>query len=78
MVSVAPALACVPQMDKRGKVVNGAFVVCGASTFAAHLGFTVSAQPEMVPALLCVKLLGGLAGVVIALLATKNMKQTGI
>ena len=76
MVSVAPALASVPRMDRRGKVVNGAFLVCGASTFAAHLGFTVTAQPEMVPALLTVKLLGGLAGALIAFFATNNMKET--
>lgn len=75
MVSVAPALAMIPHMDKRGKVVNGAFVVCGASAFAAHLGFAVSTQPELVPALLAVKLLGGFLGVVIALLATRNMQS---
>lgn len=74
MVSVVPALAMVPQMDKRGKVINGAFVVCGASTFAAHLAFTVSAQPEMVPALLAAKLLGGLLGAAIAFAATRNLQ----
>ncbi|MGM9641388.1 MAG: ethanolamine utilization protein EutH [Faecousia sp.] len=74
MVSVVPALATIPHMDKRGKVVNGAFVVCGASAFAAHLGFAVSTQPEMVPALLAVKLLGGFLGVAIALLATRNIQ----
>lgn len=74
MVSVVPALAMVPQMDKRGKVVNGAFVVCGASTFAAHLAFTVSTQPALVPALLAAKLLGGLLGAVIAFAATRNLQ----
>lgn len=72
MVSVVPALAMIPRMDKRGKVVNGAFVVCGASAFAAHLGFTVSAEPDMVAALLAAKLLGGLLAIVIALAATKK------
>lgn len=72
MVSVVPALAMIKGMDRRGKVVNGAFVVCGASAFAAHLGFTVSAQPELVPTLLAVKMLGGFLGVAIALLATRN------
>ena len=72
MVSVVPALAMIPRMDKRGKVVNGAFVVCGASAFAAHLGFCLSAEPDMAAALLISKLLGGALGVVIALAATKN------
>lgn len=71
VVSVMPALAMVPHMDNRGKVVNGAFVVCGASAFAAHLGFTLSAEPQLAAALLAAKLLGGLAGIAIALAATK-------
>lgn len=72
MVSAAPALASIPRMDDRGKTVNGAFLVCGASCFAAHLGFAASTQPETVPALLAAKLLGGCLGVAIALLATRN------
>lgn len=72
MVSVAPALAMIPRMDNRGKVMNGAFAVCGASAFAAHLGFTVGTQPQMVTALLTAKLLGGLLGAALALLATRK------
>lgn len=71
MVSVA----LIPRMDKRGKVVNGAFLVCAASAFAAHLGFAVSTQPEMVPALLAAKLVGGSLGAVIALLATGKARS---
>lgn len=72
MVSVAPALAMIPRMDNRGKVMNGAFAVCGASAFAAHLGFTVGTQPQMVTALLTAKLLGGFLGAALALLATRK------
>ena len=75
-VSVMPALAMVSRMDNRGKVVTGAFVVCGASAFAAHLGFALSAEPQLASALLAAKLLGGLAGIAIALAATR--KQTAI
>lgn len=74
MVSVTPALAMIPDMDKRGKVVNSAYIVCGASAFAAHLAFTMSTQPDMVPALLSAKLLGGFLGAAIALFATRNWK----
>ena len=65
----------VPRMDNRGKVVIGAFVVCGASTFAAHLGFVLSTEPQLATALVTAKLLGGLAGIVIALVATKKQPQ---
>lgn len=72
MVSVTPALAMMKRMDPRGKVVNGAFLVCAASAFAAHLGFCLSVQPEMATALLSAKLLGGVLGIGISLIATKN------
>ncbi len=71
-VSVTPALVMMKDMDDRGKVVNAAFLVCGASSFAAHLGYTVSAAPEMTAALLAAKLLGGVLGAAIALAATKS------
>ena len=76
MVSVVPALAMVPRMDPRGKVVCGAFVVCTASAFAAHLGFTVSAEPDMTAALLTAKLLGGILGIFLALRVTKAENPT--
>lgn len=72
MVSVTPALAMIPEMDKRGKVVCSAYLVCGASAFAAHLAFTMGTQPDMVPALLSAKLLGGILGAVIALFMTRD------
>lgn len=76
MVSVVPALAMFPRMDTRGKVVNGAFLVCSASAFAAHLGFALSAEPDMAAALLAAKLLGGLVGIILALLFTTKKEPT--
>lgn len=72
MVSVVPALAMIPRMDKRGKVVCGAFVVSSASLFAAHLGFTLSTEPELATALITAKLLGGICAVALTLIATKQ------
>lgn len=76
VVSVVPALAMVPRMDNRGKVVIGAFLVCGASTFAAHLGFTMAQEPQMLPSLLIAKLLGGVLGMVLALIVTGKQKYS--
>lgn len=72
-VSLTPSLAMIPEMDKRGKVVCSAYMVCGASVFAAHLAFTMSMEPDMVPAMLSAKMAGGILGAVIALLATRNI-----
>ena len=65
-VSVVPAIALIRDMDRRGKIVNAAFLVCAASALAAHLGFTFGAEKEMVVPLLVVKFLGGILGGVTA------------
>lgn len=75
MVSVTPALAAIPRMDPRGKVVVSAFLVCAGSCFAAHLGYTVGVQPELTGVLLGVKLLGGLLAILLALFATGKGKK---
>lgn len=72
MVSVTPALSMIPRMDQRGKVVVSAFLVCAGSCFAAHLGYTVGAEPEMTGPLLVVKLLGGVLGLGLAIAATRK------
>ena len=65
-VSVLPALTLFPQMDKRGKLVNGAFLVGAASALAAHLGFTFAVDRAMVPALLAAKFTAGFGAAIIA------------
>ena len=75
LVSVTPALAMIPRMDERGKVLCGASVVCGASAFSAHLGFVLSAEPEMAAPLLLAKLLGCAVGVILALAATRRDRR---
>lgn len=70
LVSLAtplPALSMYPDMDRRGKVAAGAFLVSGASLLAAHMGFVVSVEPEMLFPLFAGKLTGGLAAAALAL-----------
>lgn len=74
LVSVTPALVMIPEMDRRGKVVCSAAMVCGASAFAAHLAFAMSTEPELVSALLAAKLLGAGMAAAIALAATRDFK----
>ena len=72
MVSSLPVLAMLKDMDPRGKVVNIAFIVSGTAVLAAHLGFTISAAPEMLGALFAAKRTGGFAGAALALAATRK------
>lgn len=70
-ITVMPALAMVRYMDQRGKVLCGSFLVCGASAFAAHMGFAASTQPDLILPLLGGKFAGALLGLVIAMRMTR-------
>lgn len=67
MVSVIPAISMYKDMDEKSKVVNGAFLVSAASMLAAHAGFTLSREPELLGALIGAKLSGGLAAFLLAM-----------
>ena len=62
----------VKDMDSRGKVVNIAFAVSAAFVFGDHLGFTAGFAPEMLPAVIVGKLVGGITAVAVALLLTRK------
>jgi len=65
-------LGLVKDMDQRGKVVNVAFAVSAAFVFGDHLGFTAGFAPELLPAMIVGKLVGGVSAVALALLLTKK------
>lgn len=56
----------VEKMRPRDKVVAIAFAVCAAFTFGDHLAFTANFQPTLIAPLLLGKLLGGVAGFILA------------
>ncbi len=66
-VSVMPALSMYSDMDEKGKVANAAFLVSAASLLAAHMGFTISMEPELLGALFGGKLSGGAAAFALSL-----------
>ena len=64
----------VKDMDDRGKVVNMAFAVSAAFVFGDHMGFTAGFAPEMLPAMIAGKLVGGISAVLVAIALTKKEK----
>ena len=62
----------VKEMDSRGKVVNIAFAVSAAFVFGDHMGFTAGFAPEMLPAMIVGKLVGGVTAIAVALLLTRK------
>lgn len=61
----------VKDMDDRGKVINIAFAVPAAFVFGDHLGFTAGFAPELLPAMIVGKLVGGVVAVGVALALTR-------
>ena len=75
LASLANSIATfglVKDMDKRGKVVNIAFAVSAAFVFGDHMGFTAGFAPQMLPAMIVAKLVGGLSAVAVALWITQK------
>ena len=65
----------VEKMDQRGKVVNIAFAVSAAFVFGDHLGFAAGFAPEILPAMIVAKLVGGITAAAVALLLTRKKNQ---
>ena len=75
LASLANSIASftlIKDMDDRGKVVNIAFAVSAAFVFGDHMGFTAGFAPEMLPAMIAGKLVGGISAVAVALWLTKK------
>ena len=62
----------VKDMDERGKVVNIAFAVSAAFVFGDHMGFTAGFAPQMLPAMIVGKLVGGVSAVALAMVLTRR------
>ena len=73
LVSATPALAMIPQMNRRGQVVGSACLVSCVCSFGAHFAYANNLYPEMVPAMLAAKLLGGFLGGLLAMAATRDL-----
>lgn len=75
LVSATPALAMLPQMNRRSRVVVAAFLVNGVCIIGSHFAFCQSVAPESVGALLAAKLVGGILAVTVALVCTRGEKE---
>ena len=72
LVSAIPVFSLYQDMDSKGKVAAGAFLVSGASLLAAHIGFAVSTEPDMIPALMAGKLCGAFSAALLAMCFKKQ------
>ncbi len=75
LANVIPMFGMMKDMDKRGKVVNVAFAVSAAFVFGDHLGFTAGFDESMILPMIVGKLVGGVTGVALALLLTREKEE---
>lgn len=80
MLSLTQSLAMLPlysRMDKRGRVLNAAFSVCGAYVVGGQFAFVSSlVASEFIPAYMGNKLLAGLLGVALAAICCRKMRTS--
>lgn len=69
-ISVFPLLA---EMDDKGRMLNVAFLVSGSCLLGDHLAYTAQVDPSLCGALLIGKLIGGLSGILLALLLAPRL-----
>lgn len=60
------AFGMMSRMDKRGILLNAAWAVSAAFTFAGHLAFTMAFDSTYIPAMILGKLVSGICAVVLA------------
>lgn len=60
------------KMDKKGIMLNSAFAVSGAFTFAGHLAFTMAFNADFVTPVIIGKLISGISAVILANILSKK------
>ena len=62
-------------MDKKGTVLNSAFAVSAAFTFAGHLAFTLAFDSTYIAPVIIGKILSGVAALIVAILIYKRTER---
>ncbi len=65
-------------MDQKGTVLNSAFTVSAAFTFAGHLAFTLAYDADYIAPMIVGKLIAGLSALVLAALMEKRKEKRAV
>ena len=63
----------IKDMDQKGVLLNAAFAVSGAFTFAGHLAFTMAFDASYIPSMIVGKLSAGVFAVILANILSKRL-----
>lgn len=63
------------KMDKKGVMLNSAFAVSAAFTFAAHLAYTMAVNSSMIFPMITGKIVSGITALILAITVSKNYEK---
>jgi ethanolamine transporter len=73
-----PTMGMLSDMDDRGRMLNISLIVSASCTFGDHMAYASQALPQIVPALIFGKLVGGFSGMLLAIfLAPRLLDKNG-
>ena len=64
-------------MDKKGAMLNSAFAMAGAFTFAGHLAYTMARDSDYILPMIVGKLISGVSAVVLANIIYNRIEKKG-
>ena len=64
-------------MDKKGAMLNSAFAMAGAFTFAGHLAYTMARDSSYILPMIVAKLISGFCAVAVAIVIYKRIEKKG-
>lgn len=70
--------ATMSKMKEREKILNVAFAVCAAFVIGDHLAFAAANASECIAPMMAAKLISGIVAVVIAVIFTRNVKDSSV
>lgn len=73
LANSVPVYKMMKDMNKKGIIVNSAWLVPATAALGDHLGFTAGVAPEMITPVVLGKIIAGILAVILALLLSKNM-----
>ena len=73
----ATTFGMMNQMDKKGAMLNSAFAMAGAFTFAGHLAYTMAKDTDYILPMIVGKLVAGITSVAVAVFIYKRTEKKG-
>ena len=75
LANSVPVYTMMKNMNKKGIIVNTAWLVPATSALGAHLGFTAGVEPSMITPVVAGKLSAGVLAVCLALFMCRDMEE---